>query len=222
MKAIAIDIDGTITDEKRHLSLKAVKELRKAKSSDIKLVLCTGNIACFARSAAILIGTDEPVIAENGGVIEIKDKKEIVLGDKSEVKEAYSFLKQKISVERYFEDRKTEIVLKNDLDVSKVKEIVSSFDVQVIDTGFAVHLTPINVSKGKALKKVSDILNMDLSDFLAIGDSLNDISLLKTAEIGVAVENSPIELKNSADLVLDEKNGDGVVVALRKFLDYEK
>ncbi|PTD94120.1 hypothetical protein C9439_04195 [archaeon SCG-AAA382B04] len=85
MKAIAIDIDGTITNEDRLLSLKATQELRKAINHGYRLILCTGNISCFARSTAILIGTNEPVIAENGGVIEKKDGEEIVLGDKEEI-----------------------------------------------------------------------------------------------------------------------------------------
>jgi len=52
-KAIAVDIDGTLTDRRRALNCKAVEALRKVK---IPVVLATGNISCFARTAAKLIG----------------------------------------------------------------------------------------------------------------------------------------------------------------------
>lgn len=221
MKGIAIDVDGTITDEKRHLSLEAVKELRKAIESGYKLVLCTGNIACFARSTAILIGTDDPVIAENGGVIETKDGEKIVLGDKEESEGAFSELRNKMEVERFYEDRFTEVVLDNDIDVARAREAVSGYEVDVVDTGFALHIKPKNTDKGKALKEVCSLMGLDEKDFLAIGDSVNDIELLETAGLGVAVGNSAEELKEVADVFVEEKNGLGVVKALSDCLDHE-
>lgn len=218
MKGIAIDIDGTITDENRYLSLEAVKELRKALKKGYKLILCTGNTACFARSAAILIGTDDAVIAENGGVIEIKDGKKIVLDNKEESERAFNRLKEELDVKRFYEDRYTEVVLDNGVEISKIREIVSSFDVDVIDTGFSIHLKPKSINKGKALKKVCELYDLDLDDFLAIGDSMNDIELLEFSGLGVAVGNSNKELKKIADVVVEGKNGAGVKKILRKYL----
>ena len=61
-KAIAVDIDGTITSRDRRLDLMAIEILR---SLDVPVVLSTGNILCYAHAAARLIGVGGIVIAEN-------------------------------------------------------------------------------------------------------------------------------------------------------------
>ena len=48
-KALAVDIDGTITHPDRSLSLEAVAKLR---SLDVPVVLATGNILCYAKAAS--------------------------------------------------------------------------------------------------------------------------------------------------------------------------
>src|SRR5664280_1938149 len=68
-KAIVVDIDGTITCEKRELHLGAVKKIRSLK---VPVVLATGNILCYARTTSRLIGLDGAVIAENGGAITVR------------------------------------------------------------------------------------------------------------------------------------------------------
>jgi len=68
-KAIVVDIDGTITCEKRELHLGAVKKIRSLK---VPVVLATGNILCYARTTSRLIGLDGAVIAENEGAITVR------------------------------------------------------------------------------------------------------------------------------------------------------
>ncbi|RUM32935.1 MAG: phosphoglycolate phosphatase, partial [Archaeoglobus sp.] len=78
--AVAVDIDGTITHKDRSLSCRAVRALRKLK---VPVILATGNISCFARTTAKLIGVSDMVICENGGVVRFSyDGDDIVLGDK--------------------------------------------------------------------------------------------------------------------------------------------
>jgi len=68
-----------------------------------------------------------------------------------------------------------------------VREIVQGFGVDVIDTGFAIHIQEKGVSKGLAFLNLVSELGCDPADFLAAGDAENDIELLKYAGIGVAV-----------------------------------
>ncbi len=79
IEAIAIDIDGTLTHRDRSIDCRAVACLRTFK---IPIVLATGNVLCFARAAAKLIGTGGQIIAENGGVISLEyDGEEYYDGD---------------------------------------------------------------------------------------------------------------------------------------------
>ena len=53
---------------------------------------------------------------------------------------------------------------------------------------------------------------------LAIGDSYNDIAMLKWAGIGVAVANAPQMVKAAADYVTASNDEDGVAEALEKWV----
>ncbi len=212
-KAIAVDIDGTLTDRRRALNLKAVEALRKVR---IPVVLSTGNISCFARTAAILIGVSDIVICENGGVVRFSyDGEDIVLGDKNKCIKALEKLKEYFEIELLdFEYRKSEVCLRRTFDIDTAREILKGFGVKIIDSGFAYHIVDENVSKGKALKFIAKRLGIDVKDFAAIGDSENDIEMLEVAGFGIAVANADDRLKEVADLVTPSENGDGVVEAL--------
>ena len=45
---------------------------------------------------------------------------------------------------------------------------------------------------------------------MAFGDNLNDISMMETADLGVAVENAYEEVKKCADIVIGSNNEDAV------------
>ncbi len=213
INAVAIDIDGTLTDRKRSLNCRAVEALRKLK---IPVVLATGNISCFARTAAKLIGVSDIVICENGGVVRFEyDGDDIVLGDKEKCYRALKALKEKFNVilldDHY---RKAEICLRRTFRKEEAEEILHNYGVKLIDSGFAYHIIDDAVGKGKALKFIAERMGIDAGSFVAIGDSENDIELFEAAGIGVAVANAHIKLKEVADIVTSKPNGDGVVEAL--------
>lgn len=59
-----------------------------------------------------------------------------------------------------------------------------------------------NATKGHALKQISEIYNIPLDNILAIGDNLNDESMLKLVKYSVAMENAIPELKKYQDILL--------------------
>ncbi|WP_290899880.1 phosphoglycolate phosphatase [Ferroglobus sp.] len=212
IKAIAIDIDGTLTYKDRSLNCKAVEALRKV---DAVIILATGNISCFARTAAKLIGVSDVVICENGGVVRFDyDGEDIVLGDKSKCLKAVEILKKYYRIELLDNDyRKSEVCLRRTFPIDEARKLLPE-DVRIIDSGFAYHITDREVSKGKALKFIAEKLEIRLEEVAAIGDSENDIDMFEVAGIGIAVANADIKLKRVADVVTSKPNGDGVVEAL--------
>ncbi|MBQ8207204.1 MAG: HAD family phosphatase [Clostridia bacterium] len=62
-------------------------------------------------------------------------------------------------------------------------------------------ILPKGIGKGVVIEKLSQILNIDIKKTVAVGDYHNDISMLKTAGIGIAVANSCPETKTAADIV---------------------
>lgn len=73
-------------------------------------------------------------------------------------------------------------------------------------------------SKGNAVAHLADILNINAEEVMCIGDSENDISMLKFAGIGVAMGNGLQMVKDIADYITDTNDNDGVSKAVEKFV----
>ena len=81
-----------------------------------------------------------------------------------------------------------------------------------------INVVAPGVSKAKALKALASHLGIALTDVIAIGDGTNDISILSSAGLAVAMGNAPAEVKAVADYVtLDVERG-GIAAAIKKSL----
>lgn len=74
------------------------------------------------------------------------------------------------------------------------------------------------VSKGNALKHLSEKLNIPIEETMSIGDQGNDLSMIEAAGIGVAMGNAVEEVKQAADFVTSNNDEDGVAKAIEKFV----
>ncbi len=81
-----------------------------------------------------------------------------------------------------------------------------------------IEITQKGISKGVALKTVAEKLGLQASEVMAIGDSFNDIDMIKYAGVGVAVGNAPDVVKNTADWVAPSNEEAGVAEAICKFV----
>ena len=75
-----------------------------------------------------------------------------------------------------------------------------------------------NTDKGKALVALANYLNIDIKDTIAIGDAGNDIPMIERAGLGIAMENSFIEVKRKANFITKTNLESGVAYALNKFI----
>lgn len=64
-----------------------------------------------------------------------------------------------------------------------------------------LEVLPQSVSKGQALITLANHLGIELQEVIAIGDNLNDLEMIQTAGLGVAVGNAHPELKAHAQYV---------------------
>lgn len=79
-------------------------------------------------------------------------------------------------------------------------------------------IVPYQLDKSVGLKVLCDHLHITKDEVLAIGDSENDIGMLKAAGIGIALDNSRQKVKEIADYVSKSNEMDGVKHALCKFI----
>lgn len=75
-----------------------------------------------------------------------------------------------------------------------------------------------NVSKGRALENLCKKLNINPKQVIAIGDSENDLSMLKFAGLGVAMDNASDKIKLASDYITSSNDQDGVARVIEKFI----
>lgn len=78
-------------------------------------------------------------------------------------------------------------------------------------------ISPRECTKRAGIKAVLDALGPDHGTVYGIGDASNDIALMETVDVGIAMGNAPDFLKEMADYVTDSFDHDGVVTALEHF-----
>ncbi|OMF22422.1 hydrolase [Paenibacillus sp. FSL H8-0548] len=82
---------------------------------------------------------------------------------------------------------------------------------------FFIDVHHAEASKGRALQQLAQFRGIDPSRILAIGNYYNDITMLQFAGMGIAMGNSPQEVKQAAKAVAPSNSEDGVAQALREY-----
>lgn len=227
LKAVLTDIDGTITDSSRRINTGAIDTIRSLVDNGIEVVLASGNTSCAMDTLCKMIGTNGTFIAENGGVFRVGfTGTPHIRGDQSVCRTALVVLqahyrKQGKELDLYSPTyRYADLAFARTVPVDEVKMLLKEYPVMVLDTGYAIHLQAPGVNKGTALTALALAMQMVPSDFLAIGDSLNDIQMLTTAGIGATVANGHTEVKAVAQYIAEKEYGDGFVEIVKKYESY--
>lgn len=74
------------------------------------------------------------------------------------------------------------------------------------------------VSKGAALERLSQLLNIPASEMMAIGDNENDVSMFEYAGLSIAMGNAESCAKEAAMCITAPNNQDGVAIAIEKYI----
>lgn len=97
----------------------------------------------------------------------------------------------------------------------KYKDTIINKEYEYLD------IIPSNVSKSNALKILSDYLKINTDEILAIGDNLNDLDMVETAGIGIALNNAYPTLKQVANYTTTKTvEQGGFAEAIYKFVKF--
>ena len=230
IEAIAVDIDGTITDDERKICISAIEALRKAEEAGIPTIIVTGNVVNYAYATEVLIGCSGGIVCENGGVVfkEGENNNAVeTLVEKDFVSSAENHLKEKLgkkfdihaSHDNMY--RLTETVFYKTLAREELEEALNDFkyrdEIEIYDSGFALHVTDKRVNKGTSLRYLCERNGINMENVMAIGDSQNDEDFLKEAGYKIAVGNAEDKLKQMSTYTCEKMYGDGVAEAIEKF-----
>lgn len=138
-----------------------------------------------------------------------------VLSTRQPVEGLYDFiLAHKAHIENInvnFDDQK---------DRARMREVLSGLENTTLTTSFDHNLEigGATTSKAAALRELEHILDVRPEEMMAIGDSPNDVAMLRLAGMPVAVGNAKDEVKAVAKYVTATNHEDGVAQAVRKFV----
>ena len=93
--------------------------------------------------------------------------------------------------------------------------------VQSVSLPTNLELNAAGATKGAALAALCRALGVDPLDTAAFGDGTNDVSMLATAGVGVAMANGAPETRQAADLVTVSNQEDGVALVLDRWFAAE-
>ena len=83
---------------------------------------------------------------------------------------------------------------------------------------FFIEMLPNNVNKGNAVTELSQRLGLSLDEVMTIGDQGNDLSMIKAAKYGIAMQNAIDSVKSAAFYTTKTNNEAGVGLAIKKFV----
>ncbi|WP_135854447.1 HAD-IIB family hydrolase [Halorussus salinus] len=213
---LVLDIDGTMTRPDDSVDPRFFDVLPEW---DAPVVLATGKAFPYPVALCHFMYVEQNVIAENGGVV-LSGEELTTNGDGEaarRVAEEYVAAGHDLgwgSADLTNRWRETEIAVARDQPLGPLEELAAEHGLEVVDTGFAYHVKSPSIEKGIGLKSVARLLDRDPDEFVAIGDSENDVSTFGVAGESYAVANADAKAQRAADVVLDESYSEGTLRVL--------
>lgn len=115
-------------------------------------------------------------------------------------------------------------ILAGSFDKKKLKEGWKQFqefdELMVVSSAdHNIEITSKNASKGIALEKLASLMNGSLHQAMAIGDSINDLSMLQKVGHSVAMGNAKDEIKDVCKVTTLRNDENGVAHAIYQYLN---
>ncbi|MEZ7988303.1 MAG: phosphoglycolate phosphatase [Candidatus Poseidoniaceae archaeon] len=215
-KFVAVDIDGTLTDDKKQLNTRALDALRELEDAGIPVILATGNVRAITYGLWRFLKLTGPICCENGGVLwhpTFGDP--IFQADGAEAKRAAEWLSTVMPVNAKGVEsnqwRESEWCLEPNEDLELIRTKLSESEwshLSALRTGFAIHLMEPHLSKGSGLEIILDRMGWSKEDMLCVGDAPNDLSMFETAHWSVAVKGAFDSVSDAADVCSPHFHGD--------------
>ena len=213
---LVLDIDGTMTRPDDSVDPRFFDVLPEW---DAPVVVATGKAFPYPVALCHFMYVEQNVIAENGGIV--LSGEEVTRNGDGEaarrVAEEYVAAGHDLGwgptdlTNRW---RETEVAVARDQPLGPLEELAAEHGLEVVDTGFAYHVKSPSIEKGIGLKSVARLLDRDPAEFVAVGDSENDVSTFGVAGESYAVANADEKARRAADAVLDESYSEATLSVL--------
>ncbi len=97
-----------------------------------------------------------------------------------------------------------------------LQEMVGDSMTLLYSNPYYMEIFPSEAGKGSAVKRLAQILDIDIRNTYAAGDEQNDISMIEAAGCGIAMSNGTDLVKSKADRITERDNDhDGLAAFIR-------
>lgn len=243
-KLLALDMDGTLLTSKDEISPETSKWIGKAKEHGIHVCLSTGRAFSSALPFGEQLGLSTPMITVNGSEVwrsphdlylrSLMDTKLItamhqIAEDENCWYWAYSVgqLYNKDHWTDALEDKEwMKFGYHTEDNEARHRILMKLQDMGGLEiTNSSPKNLEINaegVNKASGITEVCQLLGIQMSEVIAVGDSMNDLAAIQQAGLGVAMGNAQQVVKDEADFITLSNNEDGIAKVIQKFIFNEE
>ncbi|WP_410514110.1 Cof-type HAD-IIB family hydrolase [Paenibacillus sp. BR2-3] len=239
-RLLALDMDGTLLNDEQLITPETVKWIHKAVDAGVHVCLSTGRAFKSALPYAEQLGLRTPMVTVNGSEVwraphELYRRS---LMDPKLIQQMYAMaleydiwfwayslneVHKKDNWDGDVENREwLKFGYQTEDDEIRHKVLMRLQDMGGLEiTNSSPHnleINPLGVNKATGIKAVCRLLGIDMSQVVAVGDSLNDLAVIQKAGLGVAMGNAQKTVKQEADVVVSSNNNDGIAEVIRKYI----
>jgi 5-amino-6-(5-phospho-D-ribitylamino)uracil phosphatase len=243
-RLIALDMDGTVLNDRQEISKPNIEWIRKAQAAGIIVCFATGRGFQSALPYAEQLGLmDAPMVNVNGSEIwhSPHHLHKRTLMDPAVIERLHKLALESdvwfwayavdgiynrerwIGADLAYDAKqwlKFGYYSENPPLLADIRRTVESWGIlEMTNSSPAnIELNPLGISKASGLREVCSLLGIDMSQVVAMGDSLNDMTMIREAGLGVAMGNAQDVVKAEADYVTDSNEDHGVARAIREMV----
>lgn len=242
-RLIALDMDGTLLNEEKTISSENRKWMEEAGKAGVTVMVSTGRGRQSTMPYIEELGLTSPMILVNGSEIwHSPDKlhKRTVMPVEwvQELRRIaleydvwyWAYAVEGImnrenwpataDLERAMTWLKFGFYSENPVKLPAIRTMLEGWGTLEISNShpFNIELNPKGASKGSGIRQVCGLLGLEVSQVIAMGDSINDLSMIREAGLGVAMGNAQDEIKAQADVVTASNEEDGVARIIREYI----
>lgn len=241
-KLIALDMDGTLLNSQHEVSEENREWMFKALDAGVTVMLSTGRGVQNVYPYCDKLNLTSPIVAVNGSEVwraprELLKRK---LLDPAQIRAmrdmalkydswywtyAVNGLTRKeewtdsidIDQEQWL---KFGFYTDNDENRARILEWLQEQDCFEITNSHPhnLEINPKGISKASGIREICALLGIDMSEVVSMGDSLNDMTMIREAGLGVAMGNAQQALKDAADLVTVTNDEHAVAKIIREHI----
>lgn len=230
-------MDGTLLNENDEITNENREAIEKAREKGIKVIISTGRSLITSREFAESLNLTSFLITVNGSEIWEDQGKLLerhlmqsdVIQWMWELSKSYKTEYWATSTDKVWRNQMPDHIEKHQwlkfgytIEDDPVREIIlkelSKHNLEISNSSPKnIEINAAGITKARAVSRVCERLNIPMEQVMAIGDSLNDIGMIKKVGLGIAMGNAQEIVKESADWVTLSNKKSGVAEAIKRW-----